>query len=119
MTRKVFHSKCYTGLLIFGLLAILAAQLMARRPAEAARPSGADIYYLRCAVCHYSDKTEKKFGPGLKGLYTRETLITGKAVNEQNLSEFISSGVPGLMPGFRYTLDQEDIKALLGYLKTL
>ena len=86
---------------------------------QAARPSGADIYYLRCAVCHYSDRTEKKFGPGLKGLYSRETLVNGKPVNDQNLNEFISNGLPGLMPGFRYTLDQADTKTLIEYLKTL
>jgi len=56
------------------------------------------------------------FGSGLKGIYNRETLITGKPVNDQNLNEFIAIALPSLMPGFRHTLNQEDAKALIGCL---
>ena len=104
---------------ILSLLIVIVGILSWRTPVQAAKPSGADIYYLRCQVCHYNDRTDKKFGPGLKGLYTRDTLVTGKPVNDQNLTEFISNGFPGLMPGFHYTLDSEEIKSLIGYLKTL
>jgi len=43
--------------------------------ADAAR--GAVVARVRCMPCHFLNRTEKKLGPGLLGLYGRVPTITG------------------------------------------
>jgi len=74
------------------------------------------LYRTRCALCHYIDRAEMKFGPGLKDLFKRQNLMNGKPVNDQNVIEWISNGSAN-MPAFRYTLDQQEMQLLITYLK--
>ena len=46
-----------------------------------------------CAVCHNSDSTETKIGPGLKGLFKREKLVNGKPVNDANVKGLITDAL--------------------------
>ncbi len=71
-----------------------------------------------CAICHNADSTEKKMGPGLKGLSKRAKLNNGKKMSEAALKEVILKGGGG-MPGYEESLKPADVTDLLAYLKTL
>jgi cytochrome c len=88
--------------------------------AQAADPAthGKEIFDKQCALCHNADSTDKKIGPGLKGLYTRGTMADGSKVTDESVTERIQNGkVP--MPPFKDTLKPEEIKDVVQYLKTL
>src|SRR4051812_29721683 len=40
-----------------------------------------------CSACHKADSTEALVGPGLKGLFKKAKLATGKAVSEMTVRE--------------------------------
>jgi mono/diheme cytochrome c family protein len=81
--------------------------------------AGKAIFEQRCAICHYSESTAKKIGAGLKGLYPRGKFATGgKVVDDVSVASWIEKGGAD-MPGFRGALKPEQIRALVGYLKTL
>jgi cytochrome c len=72
----------------------------------------------QCSVCHNADSTEKKIGPGLKGLFKHDKLVNGKAVNEANVRGKIDEGGNG-MPGYKDILSDQERADLIAYLKTL
>ena len=74
--------------------------------------------FQQCAVCHNADSTEKKMGPGLKGLFSRDTMINGKKPTEANVREKIDEGGNG-MPAYKEMLSEEEKDDLMAYLKTL
>src|SRR5438128_194704 len=53
------------------------------------KAKGEEIFTANCSMCHYADKTEKRIGPGLQGLFTHDTLQNGKPVNDANVREII------------------------------
>ena len=95
-----------------GLLLATGAQLSA---ADAKKGEAA---FDNCAVCHNSDSTETKIGPGLKGLFKRDKLVNGKPVNDANVKAIITDG-SGAMPPFADSISAEDKDNLVAYLKTL
>ena len=74
--------------------------------------------FQQCAVCHNADSTEKKMGPGLKGLFSRDKLVNGKKVTEANVRAKIDEGGNG-MPAYKDMLSDEEKDDLIAYLKTL
>ncbi len=81
---------------------------------------GKAIFDQQCGLCHDAMTTEKKMGPGLKGLYKRPKLATtGKPVNDANVNEKITAGGNGMPPFTRDTLNDTDRANVLAYLKTL
>ena len=72
----------------------------------------------QCSVCHNADSTEKKIGPGLKGLFKHDKLVNGKPVNEANVRAKIDEGGNG-MPGYKDILSDQERADLIAYLKTL
>ena len=74
--------------------------------------------FAQCAVCHNADSTEKKFGPGLKGLFKKDKLADGKKPTEANIRARIDDGGNG-MPAYKETLDDQQKADLIAYLKTL
>ncbi len=79
---------------------------------------GEQIYRARCAICHFSASTEKKMGPGSKGLYARGKFADGKKVDDASVRGWIERGGKN-MPGYRAVLSTEQIRDLTAYLKTL
>ena len=79
---------------------------------------GKKIFGERCAICHFSQSTEKKIGPGLRGIYGRGKFANSKKVDDASLRAWIETGGKD-MPGFRDTLKNGDVRALLAYIKTL
>ena len=75
-------------------------------------------FEAQCGACHDAASTEKKVGPGLKGLFQRDKLANGKPVNDANVTAVIEEGGKG-MPGFKGSMDETVRKSLLDYLKSL
>jgi cytochrome c len=88
----------------------------APNPREVA--SGKTVFGQRCAICHYSESTAQKIGPGLKGLYTRSRFADGKKVDDAGVAHWIETGGEN-MPGFKDALKPAQIQALIAYLRTL
>jgi mono/diheme cytochrome c family protein len=102
--------------LVFALLIMtLAAAITSRAQSDAA---GKDLFNQHCASCHFTETTAQKIGPGLKGLYKRQTFADGKKVTDATVTRWIEAGGKD-MPGFKETLKPEQLRALISYLKTL
>ena len=80
--------------------------------------AGAKAFQQNCSGCHFSDSTDKKVGPGLKGLFKNSNLpATGKPVSEKAVRGIIVNGGKQ-MPPFKH-LKQDDVAAIIEYLKSL
>ena len=72
-----------------------------------------------CNDCHFVDRTDTKVGPGLKGIFKRDRLpVSGRAVNEANMRKQLISPFRA-MPSYANRLSDQQIKALIAFLKTL
>jgi len=74
--------------------------------------------FQQCAPCHNADSTEKKMGPGLKGLFSKAKLNNGKKPTEENVRAQIDEGGNG-MPAYKDMLGDDEKNDLIAYLKTL
>src|SRR6202035_4189939 len=74
--------------------------------------------FQQCGVCHNSDSTEKKMGPGLKGLFQNEKMANGKKPTEANVREKIDEGGNG-MPSYKEMLSDDEKNDVIAFLKTL
>jgi cytochrome c len=74
--------------------------------------------FEQCSVCHNADSTEKKMGPGLKGLFAKDKLTNGQKPTEANVRATIDKGGNG-MPEYKETLSDDEKADLIAYLKTL
>jgi cytochrome c2 len=111
MTKKtIAATACGLALLLAG------TRLSAAKPGDAAKGKGV---FEQCSVCHNSDSEERKMGPGLKGLFKREKLVNGKAMNEANVRAFINAGSSNGMPSFADLLSDDERDDLIAFLKTL
>jgi mono/diheme cytochrome c family protein len=94
------------------------ASMYGQKKAAGDAAKGKEVFD-QCAVCHNADSTERKMGPGLKGLYKKGKLDSnGKPVNDANVTEKINDGGNG-MPPYKDTLSDADRANLIAYLKTL
>ncbi len=103
----------FGGELVYGVRADASASIDTPQTRR-----GADIFGQRCSVCHYPDKSEAKIGPGLKGLFKKGQLpFSKKPVTEDAIISQLRTPIDK-MPPFP-DLSQEQIQALIAYLKTL
>jgi mono/diheme cytochrome c family protein len=79
---------------------------------------GKEVFESNCSVCHNSDSTETKVGPGLKGLFKKAELNNKKKVTETNVREVINNGGNG-MPSYSDMLTAAEKSDVLAFLKTL
>jgi cytochrome c len=100
-----------TTVALTGSMMLLAS---AKKP-DAAK--GKEVFE-QCSVCHNADSTEKKMGPGLKGLFSKDKLTNGKKPTEANVRAKIDEGGNG-MPAYKEMLSDDEKADLLAYLKTL
>jgi cytochrome c len=75
------------------------------------------VVFEQCGVCH-STGDEKKMGPGLKGLYKKEKMTSGKKPSDATVRAKIDEGGNG-MPGYKDMLSDKEKDDLLAYMKTL
>jgi len=79
---------------------------------------GKAVFDENCSMCHEATSTEVKVGPGLKGLFKRAKLSTGKPVNEANVLNVINNGGES-MPPLADQLKPAEKDNVIAYLKTL
>src|ERR1700733_7995668 len=101
-------------LLFAGAIAFAGSSLYAQK-GDAAK--GKEVFD-QGSVCHNSDSTEVKMGPGLKGLFKRAKLNSGKPVSEANVLNQINEGGNG-MPAYKDILSEDEKANVLAYLKSL
>ncbi len=98
---------------------VLGALLFGQaKKGRAGNPAKGKEVFEQCAVCHNADSTEKKMGPGLKGLYKKAKLSNGKPVNDSTVRAVIDAGGNG-MPAYKELLSEQEKANLIAYLKTL
>ena len=101
-------------LLFAGAILFAGSNLYAQK-GDAAK--GKEVFE-QCSVCHNADSTEVKMGPGLKGLFKKGKLNSGKPVNDANVLQQINDGGNG-MPAYKDILSDADKANVIAYLKTL
>ncbi len=126
------------GMLVFGLgfivflisggyftartLAVEAEEPASAEPAAASIPgnaaNGSALFTAQCAACHFADREEAKFGPGLVNLLEKQTLpASGRSATLENVRSQILKPYQ-TMPAFTDFSDEE-MADLLAYLRTL
>jgi cytochrome c2 len=98
-------------------LAVSAAGLAQKKGKAPDAAKGKEIFE-QCAVCHNAATDEKKVGPGLKGLFKKAKLASGKKLSDQAVLARINEGGGG-MPSYKDMLSEEEKANVLAYLKTL
>lgn len=94
-----------------------SAGAAAKDPAAVKR--GHDVFQEKCSICHFDTSDAKKIGPGLKGINKRGTFsVNGNKVTDENLKTWIENG-DSLMPPFKDVLEENQIKDVIAYVKTL
>jgi len=116
------------GIAIFAVAGALVAQdppaktsskKAASHGAAGSAARGKEVFEKKCSICHFADSDAKKIGPGLKGLSKRGTFtVNGNKVTTEALTTWIENG-DSLMPGMKETLEPQQIKDVVAYVKTL
>jgi len=104
--------------LVTGFLALALCSLPALAGDKKGDPEKGKETFQQCSVCHNSDSTEKKMGPGLKGLFSRDKMNNGKKPTEGNVRTKVDEGGNG-MPAYKEMLSDDEKDDLIAYLKTL
>jgi mono/diheme cytochrome c family protein len=104
-------------------LAQTSSKSTKKTPAAKADPAaiarGKDLFQQKCSTCHYDTSDAKKIGPGLKGLNKRGTFtVNNNKVTDDNLKTWIENG-DSLMPPFKDVIEDNQIKDVIAYVKTL
>ncbi len=101
------------------LALLAAAAALALAAPKAGNPKeGKAVFDEQCAACHNAASSERKMGPGLKGLFKRVKLANGRKVTDQTVRARIDAGGGG-MPAYNGILSEEQKSSLMAYLKTL
>lgn len=112
------RSKFFLFLVVPLAALALAADKKKNEASAGDAKAGEAVFSKNCAVCHNSDSTDEKLGPGLKGLFKSEKLPSGKPADEKTVTERINKGSEK-MPAFEKKLSKKELANLLAYLKTL
>jgi len=89
-----------------------------RTTAPSGPQRGEELYYYKCWKCHNAYSVEAGTPAALlKSLYQRPMLMSGEPVNDETVAEKIRNGGP-LMPGYRYSLSDDDIADLVAYIRS-
>src|SRR5258705_5252577 len=86
-----------------------------KKGAKTGDPMKGQEVFQQCGVCHNADSTEKKMGPGLKGLFQNEKMNNGKKPTEANVRAKIDEGGNGI-PSYKEMLSDEEKNDLSAHL---
>jgi cytochrome c len=114
------------GTALLGMSLAVLAQDPAAKPApkktttaKGSATKGKEVFDQKCGVCHFADSDAKKIGPGLKGISKRGTFtVNNNKFTDDTLKTWIENG-DSLMPPFKDVLDEQQIKDVIAYVKTL
>ena len=98
--------------------AVLAGSTLLLASAKKPDAAKGKEVFEQCGVCHNADSTEKKMGPGLKGLFTKGKFANGKPATPATIKAKIDEGGNG-MPAYKEMLSDDEKADLMAYLKTL
>jgi mono/diheme cytochrome c family protein len=89
-----------------------AALVKMTKAADTIKVSGSDVYAVNCSECH---------GPGGEGTKKGIPLISGHALahTEKEFVEQVRNGEDDKMPAFRDKLSDEEIAAVVKYVRTV
>lgn len=106
------------GLGYFGGELVYGTKVPAAEISEGPAAEGAMVFKQNCSVCHFTDSTATKIGPGLKGVFKGNKFpISGWQVSEDSFRKQLQEPFDK-MPPFG-NLPPEQVEALIAYLKTL
>jgi uncharacterized membrane protein len=106
------------GLGYFGGELVYGTKTSAKTESKGLAAVGAALFKQNCSACHFTDSTETKVGPGLKGLFAQDKFpISGKPVSDDGFRQILKTPY-SKMPPFGQLAD-EQVNVLLDYLKTL
>ena len=102
----------------FRVIAICAGLVASTQalPAAGDAAKGKEVFE-QCSVCHNADSTEKKMGPGLKGLYKKDKLTNGKKPSDATVRAKIDEGGNG-MPAYKDMLSDKEKDDLIAGVQT-
>jgi cytochrome c len=112
------------AILAFGLGAAAWGQAQSRpsemRPRDSKETAdrGAAVFQNRCEICHFAASSEKKVGPGLRGLMKNGKRGAAPRWDTAAVTRVIQNGGKD-MPGFRVEINDAQLRDLLAYLRTL
>ncbi len=87
-------------------------------PPKGDSQAGAAVFETRCSSCHYADREEALFGPGLAGILNKETLpSSGHEASLENVKNQLLKPYRS-MPAFDM-LSESEMADLLAYIETL
>ena len=81
------------------------------------RAAGKKLFESKCAVCHATESSERRIGPGLKGVKEGK-LPSGKDTSHAAILKQIEDGGGG-MPVFRELLSKEQKDDIAAFVMTL
>jgi cytochrome c2 len=122
--RKVYLKYTTISTIIFIAVAVvgLAWQrtLESEHGGHVPADKGAQLFAEKgCARCHPVDSREGRIGPGLEGLFERERLpVSDREVTEQNVRNQLVDPYQA-MPSYKGDLTEDEVEAVIDYLKTL
>jgi mono/diheme cytochrome c family protein len=106
------------GLGYFGGELVYGTRAPAGEEVKGLAAEGTMVFKQNCSVCHLMDSTATKVGPGLKGVFKLDKFpISGRPVSDDNFRQILKTPY-SKMPPFGQ-LSDEQVSALLDYLKTL
>jgi len=101
-----------------GCLAMAASGCHREPRLSAQQAEGKHLYEVRCAHCHRdNDLGLKKIPPDLHALFMRPAMPSGATANDTEVRRVVLAG-RGLMPSFAGRFSDEQMAALLSYLRT-
>jgi uncharacterized membrane protein len=114
----VVYSISVIGLGYFGGELVYGTQKTGTKALVDLPQEGATIFNQNCAMCHYTDQTKTKIGPGLKDLYQKQSMTkSGWKVTDENIRRQLKTPYAD-MPPFA-DMSEKEIQAILAYLRTL
>ncbi len=106
------------GLGYFGGELVYGTREPAAAETKGLAATGEQLFKQNCSACHFTDSTDTKVGPGLKGIFKQNKFpVSGRSVSDDSFRQILKTPV-SKMPPFGHLTD-EQVNALLNYLKTL
>jgi mono/diheme cytochrome c family protein len=119
--RQTLLNRISVTLVVIFVMAAIGFSIARTRTVDAqdAVAQGQNIFSNSCAVCHHAESTRTLLGPGLADLFERAELpISRRPVTEENVKRQLTDPVR-TMPSFSDQLSEDEMEAVVEYLKTL
>lgn len=102
----------------FGGQLVYGSKSAQPQAAASSTDMGAIVFQQNCSACHFADRNTDKVGPGLKGVFKKDTFpASGDPATEDNFRRLLKNPLDE-MPVFNH-LSEAEVTALIEYLKTL